>query len=121
MDTTPGAASPLQPTMEEWLYDSERDRYFDGMAAALDWYDSWEHPRPAQLALCEQMGFSIDARSIVDDALVDHHENARDSINDAAMRRLQVFLDEWCQEQCVWSWFPTTTLVDVPRRDEAVL
>lgn len=101
-----------------WLYDSAHDRFFEDLATALDWYDSEGLPRPTQLALCEQEGFGIDARSIVEDALVDHHEEACGSISDAAMRRLQAFLDEWCQEQCVWSWFPTTTMVDVPPRDE---
>lgn len=98
-----------------WLYDSVRDRFFSDMDEALDWYKGNELVPPDAFALCEQEGMHISADDIVHSALEDHHEDSESEIDQAEIKRLQALLDEWCEKQGIVSWFPTTTLVPVPR------
>lgn len=98
-----------------WLYDEALDRFFGDMPEALDWYKSRGLELPSYLLECEQNMMGLHAELIVDEALADFHEGAKSNIPDEEMQRLQAFLDAWCDKQGVCSWFPTTTLVPVPR------
>ena len=77
--------------------------YFASVTDALDWCLENGQPRPAYVWGCTTMAFSMDAESVIDAALDEHHEDAHDHIDDA--RGLQTLLDAWCATQNVVSYF----------------
>ena len=81
--------------------------YFASVAEALEWCEADGRPRPAYVWACTTMAFSMDAESVIDAALDEHHEDARDHINDE--KGLQALLDAWCATQHVISYFEDST------------
>lgn len=51
------------------------------------------------------MRLSMNAEHVIENALDEHHEEARHKIADSEVERLQVFLNEWCAAQDVKSYF----------------
>jgi hypothetical protein len=59
---------------------------------------------PKWVWACKKIEFKIDVDTILEHALQDHYEDARDSIPQAAEDKLQAILDEWCAGQGIESW-----------------
>lgn len=58
------------------------------------------------------MPFYIDASDVVDQALEDHYENASDDISSTEIKKLQSYLDAWCESQHITSYMENGTVVE---------
>lgn len=85
--------SEWYPSVDEMI-----ERLFD---------DLKEIPKYAWAATINKL--SLNAQSIVDNALEDHHEDAE--VDDNEVKKLQSLLDEWCASQGVESWEEDTSTV----------
>lgn len=61
---------------------------------------------PAYVWACREVTPSTDASQVIDDALQEHHESARDAISNEQIVELQGFLDGWWKRTGTFSWFP---------------
>ncbi|MCK5608273.1 hypothetical protein KAR91_40705 [Candidatus Pacearchaeota archaeon] len=82
---------------ENWLYDDD---------CLYDYLDSRDDDEiPEHLFVSERIEFNINAEDIIENAIVDeHHEDAMDDIAREETRKLQKYLDKWCEEQNISSW-----------------
>ena len=71
-------------------WDDFFSEYFDNLE--IDYNDD----RPLYVFPTKPVEMRIDAESIVDNALEDMYEDARDYISDKAIEELQEYLDKWC-------------------------
>lgn len=92
-----------------WSGVHARDRYFESVEDLRIYCKANGVPVPSFVWACIQERFRLDADWILDSALEDHHENARDHITGAEEARLQVFLDEWSKAQGIVSWHEDRT------------
>ena len=89
------------------------DDYFvdvDELLEVLELIPEEERPKPFVVWACSKRGIELDAESIIERTLEEHHEDAQDDID---VESLQVQLDLWCAKQSVESWFPREDLVVV--------
>ena len=94
--------------------------YGEGMLYYMDEYydeevitDRYSFDDPPKYAwACTTRTLSFDATDLVSNALEngEHHDDAFDEISDKDMKRLQRFLDAWCNHVDVKSWFPNFNL-----------
>lgn len=106
------------------LYDEESEQIFYEPNDFVDYYwdkylfgkeyerlsfnDFFEEYVPHKLWNCYKEKLHIDAKSIVEEACWNLHEDAFDSIPDREIKKLQDYLDEWCREQrCAETYFPS--------------
>lgn len=80
------------------------DGYFESVQELLNHCAKTGKPAPTFVWACKPIPLHLDAEGIVDQALEEHHEGAKDFISNAEMERLQVLLDEWAKAQGVTSW-----------------
>ncbi|MCP4948873.1 MAG: hypothetical protein GY923_15360 [Aestuariibacter sp.] len=83
---------------------SESEWYFASLSDLLDELDESGHT-PRHAWPCRTIGISLDATSIVENVLEDHHEDAFDRVD---IESLQHVLDAWAGEQAVETWEPMT-------------
>jgi hypothetical protein len=77
------------------------DGYFANVGELIDHCQQMGEPVPARVWACHiNRGFTIDADSVLEDALQDHHEDAHEQCDGD----LQAILDAWCAKQNVESW-----------------
>ncbi len=93
------------------IYDDGRERYYSGLDEFMDWLtdaledgqDEDELSLPEWVYPCTVKPFGpLDASSVVENELCDHHEDAE--VDD--LDELQAFLDTWCAKQTLASWEP---------------
>ena len=83
--------------------------YFKSVDEVIVYCAENDLPRPKFVWACTSTPLKLDASDIIDAALEDHHEDARDNISDADEQRLQAFLDEWTAAQGIVSWSEDNT------------
>lgn len=88
------------------LYDGNTDKYFENLECFIDWCKEEYSDRelliqslPAILWLCDEGQIFINARSIVEEACEDLHEDAIENIDYDDICELQRFLNQWCKKQ----------------------
>lgn len=83
-----------------WIYDDEGDLFHRTLDDFIDYWEcdheEDEEPR-GRLYACSPMGFLLDAGSLLENATQDHQEDAYDNFDDAAVKELQAFLDDWAK------------------------
>lgn len=85
------------------LYSEDHDAYYPDVATYLD--HEYDEPE-SHLWACREESLSLGAESIIENALTEHHEDARDELRDGAEADLQAMLDAWCAKQHVRTYFP---------------
>jgi len=83
--------------------------YFADIDDLLEYLDDNRESIPTVWA-CKDIPITLDARSILESALEQHHEDAWDQVDEGT---LQAALDAWCGEQSLVSWEPDWDLVVV--------
>lgn len=96
----------------EYLFDPRNDRYY----ADEDEIEEDDPPPYAYATRGEAL--CIDAEDVLEVALDDHYEDARESISREEVAELQSFLDGWCQRTGVVMWIPDFSRVVVFSRKE---
>lgn len=108
---------PLAEYQQEGLF--VEDEWFNDWEDLVDSMDSQGREVPEWAWGCEPLAFALDAERLLENALDEHHEDARDGIDDAEVKRLQAFLDEWAAAQKITSYqCDTSTVVLLPRAEE---
>lgn len=60
---------------------------------------------PAYVWGCLELAFQINAHDVIENALEEHHEEAKYKISDESIGELQEFLVAWCAKQDVKSYY----------------
>lgn len=76
-----------------------------------DYFDDDAEPGHEYAWACAAVGFGMDADSIIENALSDHHEDAGENIGNDNRKELQALLDAWCSKQHVTSYEPINEAV----------
>ena len=83
-----------------WVYDDDADEFHSSVDTFVD---AWEcdheedDPPRGRLYACVPMGFDLDVARILEWATQDHHEDAYDDFDAAAVAELQTFLSAWAK------------------------
>lgn len=80
------------------------DGYFLNIEEFLERCEEEEIDVPPYVWATKPVTLSMDASYLLESALDEHHEGARDEFPDGAERELQDLLDAWCAKQKVKSW-----------------
>lgn len=96
-----------------WDGRGPQEGYFASVEDLLEYCESEGIAPPAYAWGCYRQEMTMHADSLIESALDEHHEDARDQIAPGEEKRLQAFLDEWCRAQCVFSWFQDTEVAVV--------
>lgn len=94
---------------DEWVYSEThqgggREGYWPDVESLRDWCEGEGVASPAYVWACTPLDLSMHADSAIESALDEHHDDAGSEISDAEVRRLQDFLDEWCDAQGIRSY-----------------
>ena len=76
-----------------------------------DYFEGDDEEMPSYAWACSGFILSMDAQSILDSALDDHHEDAGENVGAEDLKELQALLDAWCAKQSVTSYTPTDEVV----------
>lgn len=80
------------------------DGYFLNIEEFLDRCEEEEVEVPPYVWATKPVPLSMDADFLLESALDEHHEGARDEFPDGAELELQKLLDDWCSKQKVKTW-----------------
>lgn len=94
------------------LYDADDDRWFQDFDDACDLDDD----APPYVYATTPKPLRLDAESIMDSALEDHHEGAADYLDPRDVELLQAILDAWCERTDIVSYEPDFSRVVVIHR-----
>lgn len=83
------------------------DGYFSDIDALLDYCEEEGVDVPDYVWACKKNELKLDAEGILENAVSDMYEDAYDSISEDARAQLQAYLNTWCNEQNICSWFDT--------------
>ena len=83
--------------------------YFESVTELLSHCASTGQHAPVFVWACTPKPFRLDADAIVEQALEDHRECAKDNIPDEAIERLQLLLDGWTQATGIVSQYEDQT------------
>lgn len=97
-----------------WEDHGDNEGFFSSVAELRTYCNDVGVEPPPYVYACKAMLLSMNAEWIIEDALEEHHENARDSISKEAEDELQSLLNAWCAKQTVRTWFQDTTRVVLP-------
>ncbi len=103
-----------------WIYwpdDETDDHFFSSVTELIECCKVRGVPVPKEVNGCYEMSISINAEDVLESALEEHHEDARSSIPNAEVEKLQELIDEWCAVQKVITYFQDTSVIveiDVP-------
>lgn len=101
-----------------WTDDKIGDHFYPSVKKLVDLCKRKQVAIPREVNGCFSMGLSMNAEDVVESALEEHHENARDQIPNAEIDKLQKLLDAWCSEQKVATYFcDDSVIVEI---DEAI-
>jgi len=78
-------------------------------ASVEEFLEDFDDLAPSYIWACTPEEFKIDASNVLEQALSNHYEDARDNISDKEYEILQNFLDEWAAKQRIESWHPDYT------------
>ena len=87
----------------------DEDGYFESVTELLSFCASTGQHAPVFVWACAPVLFRLDADAIVEQALEDHREGAKDNIPDEAIERLQLLLDGWTQATGIVSQYEDQT------------
>lgn len=82
------------------------DGYFLNIEEFLDCCEEEEVDVPPYVWATKPVAFAMNADFLLEDALQEHPEDARDALSADDERELQKLLDEWCAKQEVKTWVP---------------
>lgn len=82
------------------------DGFFVNIGEVIDLCEESGIPLPAYVWSCYPKKFTVDADVVLIEAFQEHVEGARDQLREGAEKRLQEFLDGWCAEQGISTWYP---------------
>ncbi len=84
----------------------------DGFLRSDEVEDDFEDDEMPEYAwACGSFGLRMDADSIIENALDNHHEDAGENVGDEDRKELQAILDAWCAKQRVTSYEPIDEVV----------
>lgn len=95
--------------------------YFVNVDEVRDYCETNDIPLPAYVWACSPVKLEISVDSILEEAFRGHYESARDSLDENAEKKLETFLNAWCEEQDIKSWEVSYALVielDQPKEEE---
>jgi hypothetical protein len=78
--------------------------WWPSVAALLEACTEAHQDPPPYAWACSLVPFAMNARSLLEDVLQEHHEDASESISSKAQADLQTLLDAWCAKQNVQTW-----------------
>lgn len=94
--------------------DGPQEGFFASMGDLLDYYSEKDRPEYAYVTWEDRA--SCSASDVIENALSDHHEDARDGID--GEEELQAFLEAWWAKQKVVTWRPDyKRVVLIPRAE----
>lgn len=102
------AEKVLAKDYEGWVFWEDRgdnEGFFASVAEIRRYCEREEIELPSYVYACNPTSIAMRAEWIIDDALADHHENAKNAISCEAIVELQAALDAWCAKQTVRTWF----------------
>lgn len=83
------------------VYDQSSEKYYRNIDG---FFEDQEGLCPAYLWACDKIPFELDAQAIVEDALLEHYDDAAEHISLKAIEELQTFLNQWAAKQSIESW-----------------
>ena len=94
-----------------WEEDETDDHFFSSVKDLVERCKVRGVPVPNKVNGCYTMGISIDVEDVLESALQEHHDDARSSIPNAEVDKLQELIDEWCAVQKVTTYFKDDSVV----------
>jgi hypothetical protein len=98
-----------------YLFDDRREKYFETVDELLEYYHQDGQEPPPWVWATETVEFKLDASSILESALEEHHEDAGEVITTLDGNRLQKYLDIWAKKQGIVSYvqsYETVVMID---------
>lgn len=101
-----------------WSDRGPQEGYFEDIGDLRAWADGEGEALPAWVFACHVRPFALDADEILDAALADRHEGARDALDSQGVTDLQTLLDGWVESAGVPdSWDQDCTRIVVLDRE----
>lgn len=93
--------------------------FFADIEELLDYCEDKQLDIPAYVWACQFKPFEFDVDRVIDLGLEGHHPGVRDRIDWNARSCLQAYLQVWCKERKIRSWYPDHARAVMLRGDDA--
>lgn len=97
---------------DSWVYDADNDQFHVDIGEFLEWWEDDGRPGHPRVYACTAYGLQFDAARWLERLTEEHHEDAYEDLDGAAVAELQAYLDKWDAEHGPVSYRPNGHAID---------